>query len=238
MKRRCLILAALLFSLQITGCGIVNLTNQENSVIAEYIALILLKHDKNYEPTLSYEAEIEPEELEEKEKDKQSETEPEPEEQQTEPKETENNEKPEPQETGDSNAAISDVFKKGISLKAIDVSFYQSYPKNKRGVLPVEAGKGNTICVVSLKVANKDSSAVKCNFMENERSYELQVNGKTTYHAVQSLLVNDIQYLDETIKPGKSIQAVITFEIPKSAKNKSMELFVSKGSKTISMKVK
>jgi len=235
MRRKCAVLAALLFSLQTTGCGVINLTSQENSVIAEYIASVLLKHDKNYEPTLQYALEEPEDELEEKPQ-KQEETPKQEQNQETNnPKPTEGTDTQEPEDTV-ANVSVSDVYRKGMGLSVSKVDFYQSYPK-KEGVLPVEASKGNTICVVSLKVKNNSSSDMKCNFLTDERTYALDINGKNTYNAVQSLLVNDIQYLDETIKAGGSYQAVVTFEVPKSAKKKSFNLLITKGSKTAALKV-
>lgn len=231
MRKRCLALAAVVLSLQITGCGAINLTTQERNVIAEYIANILLKHDKTYQPTLQYDFEEE-EDIEEPEQE-----------------ETENNMSIEQEQNTDSSeneieetgqyVDISEVYNKELSVSPMGYSFYQTYPKKTgNAILPIEASSGNTICVVHLKVKNTSSSTKKIDFLLDNYSYQLDANSQRTYNAVQSLLVDDIQYLDVTLKSGKSYEAVVAFEISKKMKKKQLNLLITKGSKTASVILK
>lgn len=232
MRRKCLVMAAVVLSLQITGCGAINLTAQEKNVIAEYIANILLKHDKAYEPTLQYDLEEEDAEEEQVEKEKTT-TETESE-QSAETSETTIKEQSEEERYVD----IASVYSEGVSVSSAGYSFYKEYPKKTAAILPIEASSGNTICVVKLKVKNTTSSRKKVDFLTKNYSYQLEVNSKKTYNAVQSLLVDDIQYLDVTLKPGKSREAIAAFEIPKSARNQQLKLLITKGSKTARLKLK
>lgn len=229
MRKKCLGMAVVLFSLQLTGCGAINLTTQEKNVIAEYIANILLKHDKTYEPTLQYEFEDE-EQTEPEEKPVQKETEQE--ETNTEPEQEVSKETTEKEE---SYLKVSSVYPDGCKVFSRGYSFYQEYPKRTTAILPVEASSGNTICVVKLKVRNDTSAKKKIDFLSANYTYQLKVNSKKTYQAIQSFLVNDIQYLDVSLESGKSSEAVVMFEIPKKMKNKSLQLLITKGSKTAGM---
>lgn len=233
MRKKCLGLAAVLLSLQITGCGAINLTMQEKNVIAEYIANILLKHDKNYEPTLQYDFEEEQEEAAEKP------VQEEPEKEEAEPKRD-----PESESSGkqgkkedqkESYLEVSSVYGNGIRVSPAGYSFYQEYPKKTAAILPVEASAGNTICVVKLNLKNTTSGKKKIDFLSENYTYQLEINSKKIYKALQSFLVDDIQYLDVTLKPGKSCEAVVMFEIPKKMKKKSLQMLITKGSKTAAM---
>jgi hypothetical protein len=241
MRKKCLAAAAIaVLSLQVTGCGAINLTTQERNVIAEYIANILLKHDKTYEPTLQYTTEEEvkeetkaKEETKEEKKTKTKKT------AKTETTQTETDSTDaENTDSEESYVSLSSIYNSGLKVSSSGCSFYQTYPKNQKAVLPIEASSGNTICVVKLKVKNTTSSAKKINFIKNSASYRLEVNDGDTYSAEPSLLINDIQYLDVTLKSGGSYDAVVAFEVPKSAKKKSMNLLITKNSKTASMKIK
>ncbi len=234
MKKKYLAIAIAVLSLQVTGCGAINLTAQERNVIAEYIANILLKHDKTYEPTLQYAVEVKEEEEKEKEEAKDQNQEKE------DNKAGNGKNKNEAQGKnpgGTKDDSASDVYKSGIKVSCSGCSFYQTYPKNEKAILPLEASAGNTICVVSMKIKNTASSVKKIDFLTDNYFYQAEV-GKKTYQAIQSLLINDIQYLDVSLKAGESYDAVVAFEIPKTAKNKKMNLFIKKGSKSTALKIK
>lgn len=230
MRKRCLSLAVILFSLQITGCGGINLTTQEKNVIAEYIAGILLKHDKTYEPTLQYNLKEENTEQPAKEETKDKEEIEEKDNQ----SETDNNssKKPSKNTEGKEEYTISSVYNKSLNVSSAGYSFYQRYPKKVDAILPVEASSGNTICVVRLKVKNTSSSSKKIDFLMDNYSYQLKVGSNKTYNAIQSVLVDDIQYLETTLGAGKSKEAMVAFEIPKKLKNKKLNLLITKDSKT------
>lgn len=239
MRKRCLALAVILFSLQITGCGAINLTTQEKNVIAEYIASILLKHDETYEPTLQYN--LEEEENTEQPAKEETKDKEEPEEK-TDNKQEENNNSSEKTqgdtETKENYADISSVYNKALSVSSTGYSFYQRYPKEVNAVLPIEASAGNTICIVRLKVKNTSSSSKKIDFLMSNYSYQLKTGSEKTYNAVQSVLVDDIQYLETTLGAGKSREAMVAFEIPKKLKNKKLNLLITKGSKTANIALK
>lgn len=230
MRKKCLGLAAVLLSLQITGCGAINLTMQEKNVIAEYIANILLKHDKNYEPTLQYDFEEKQEEAAEKPVQEEPEKE-----EAAEPEQESSGKQGKKEDQKESYLDVSSVYRNGIRVSSAGYSFYQEYPKKTAAILPVEASAGNTICVVKLNLKNTTSGKKKIDFLSENYTYQLQVNSKNTYKALQSFLVDDIQYLDVALKPGKSCEAVVMFEIPKKMKNKSLQMLITKGSKTAAM---
>lgn len=231
-------LAMVLFSLQITGCGAINLTTQEKNVIAEYIANVLLKHDKTYEPTFQYDLEEE-EDIEEPEEKPAEETPNEEEEENDNIAQKGQDTKPsKKKDNKEEYAAISTIYQSGLKVSSSGCSFYKTYPEKVNAILPIEAASGNTICVAKLKIKNSSASSKKLNFLEENYSYQLEVDGKKTYNAVQSLLVDDIQYLDVSLKAGKSCQAIVAFEIPAKAKTKPLKLLVTNDSKKAALKLK
>lgn len=233
MRRKCLAIVAMMLSLQMTGCGTIHLTTQEKNVIAEYIANILLKHDMTYEPTLQYDfQEDDTEEKPVKEEIKKE----------TDVKtgqDTDTFESTTKEQSGKEDGTdMSSFYPDGVSVSSDGYSFYQEYPKKTNAILPIEASSGNTICVVKLKIKNTTSSRKRINFLMKNYSYQLEVDSGKTYSSVQSLLTDDIQYLDVTLKPGKSHEAIAVFEIPKSARNKKLKLLITKGSKVAGLKLK
>lgn len=101
----------------------------------------------------------------------------------------------------------------------------------------VEAKSGNQLVILEFKIKNNSSKKQTVNLVRSGISYELKI-GNNTYYPILSIVSNDIQYLKSTIAPGKSKNAVLIFEIPKKTKVNNTTLTVTNIDNVSQVKVK
>lgn len=138
----------------LSGCGSskVELTNEQNDMIAEYIAGALLRYDMRYEEELVYTFD---EEIEDPEAAERPET-PAPVETEVPPVETEA-----PGQSGETTApevtysGLNDVMKlDGLEVAYKGGGFYNSYPEENSDYFVIEPGVSNQLLVAEFELSN------------------------------------------------------------------------------------
>lgn len=71
-----------------------------------------------------------------------------------------------------------------------------------------------------------------------EIQYQLDTNIGTVYKPSFALLENNLQYIKMNIRAGEKIPAVLIYEVPKDTDLSYINLKVSRGSKTKTIKIK
>lgn len=69
-------------------------------------------------------------------------------------------------------------------------------------------------------------------------SYQLDVNVGTIYKPLLTLLKNDLQYFDITLKPGQSEKALLVFEISKDRDAANINLLISRENRSKIIEIK
>lgn len=227
MKRMRFGVLLLLAACVLSGCGKseVELTNEQNDMIAEYIAGALLRYDMQYEEKLLYtsaEDEIEPED----------EKTPLPAE--TEPPVSEPVEGLEPED--DYTGQIEEVSYTGlnetIGLDGVEIAykdsdFYSSYPKKENDYFVIEAGVSKKLMVARFQLTNTSDETKKVDLSDAGISYLLKL-GENEYKPLLTALPDDLRYLTTEIKAGKKKTVVVVFEVPKDASLREAEMIVSR----------
>ncbi|MDE6635244.1 MAG: hypothetical protein K2K09_01380 [Lachnospiraceae bacterium] len=229
-KRNVAVMGIMMAAIYLTGCSssIVALNDDENKVVARYIADKLLQNDINYKKTeLVY---IEPtqapqEEVPETPAPVQPTDAPVP----TEAPVTDNPDTSgEPSDEGDIIRDWSKFFTTdewSITYSSYDT--YKTYPE-KSDVYSINASEGNQLLVLFFDVKNLTDKKIKVNLSDYKLDYKLYI-GDAGYNPQIAVLENGgLMYLKASIPAGKTEKAELVFEVPKDIKFADMRLDVVK----------
>lgn len=230
MKKLYTISILVMVLLLVTGCstGGYPLTQEESDAIAQYSAHLLLKYSKNniytdklmdkkdYEetlvtpkpteaatPTPKPTATIAPTEIPEDENDESTPT----------PLPTEEPAKPTESVVVEDNKldSLSEIFGNDYDVTYVKHYIGESFSENS--FLTLSAPEGKQLCIVTLNIKNNSKKTSRIKAENIKVAYMLYNGSKLTDTAELSLLSNDIQFLDDDIEAGKSMEAVILFYI-------------------------
>ena len=256
MKKKLTVLAlAVALTMNLTACdvGDTGLTEGELKQVAEYAAKLVLRHTRNYEPSLQEELEVRenPGAVKEdfgmagqtssnmsnmsgssSEKDMDN---------------SNNSETGENDEGGqsaisetngdsDTVTALNDIYgEAGFEVVYGGAGEYSRYPKNE-GYFSLVASDNMKLYVVEFSIRNKTDKKRK--FSQGDGIvYNLTFDGKNYYKPSLTLLENDMQSLDVTIGGRKSHNGVIVFNVPMSEDKNKAKLKVLNGNKSYTLNV-
>ena len=228
MRKRLLALGmAVVFALGCTGCGSdITLTNEQNELIAEYIAGVLLKYSNEYYYNYSKVNRV-------ASNSSSSQTTAPLQSQAASPEQTAINNKPEqttvngqttaPTTPGDNGGPSSDVF--GMLAKTLDssnitVSFSKcvicnEYPEGDLVTVPSTSGK--KILAVEMNVTNNSPSAVTLSGRGKGIVMQIKVNDAYDYSQMGTILNYDVANMTSfKVDAGGTQKAVALFMIPDS----------------------
>lgn len=217
------LLVATLAALLLTGCGVVELSEKEEDLIATYSAGVLLNDCTRYKDRLIIHPE-EPLASKEPVQGGQAET-PVPEEtvapvSEPQPEvEKDSGEESEPEETKVPLIPLNDLYKlKGVSITYTGYEFCKEYPK-KSDSFQVSASEDEILLVVKFKVKNQSNAMKKIDLINRTISYELSADD-SKYNPTISVLENGgLNFLSTSIKAGKEEEAVIIYAVPKKVRD-------------------
>lgn len=254
MKRKFAILAlAAILVTDLTACDVGNtgLSEGELKQVAEYAAKLVLKHTRNYEPTLQEELEVKENPGVIKENfdvaGKESASSSDIASSSTDNKAASAENKDDNEEDNssvinetngedDTAATLNDVYgTDGFEVVYGGAGEYSRYPKNE-GYFSLVAADGMKLYVVEFSIRNKTSKSKK--FSQRDGVvYNLTFDGETYYKPNLTLLENDMQSLNISIRGNKSSKGVVVFNVPKNKDKNKAKLKVEKGSKSYTLNV-
>ncbi len=91
--------------------------------------------------------------------------------------------------------------------------------------------EGNQLLVVSFRAANISEKKSRLNLNDPSIVFRMIVDEKTSSKPLLSLLENDLQYMDVTLKAGESENGLLIFEVPKETDMSNIYLSIKKGDK-------
>lgn len=228
MKRKGLVALMLIITLLSTGCNVsqTELTKEENDMIAEYVAGVLLRYDLRYQHKLIYETEEE-----------STVESPSPDTGMTPGPTTEPTEQPDtsidtpddaqPQQEYQTLAQIYE--NKDCTVEYISVKEYTSYPKtSEQSYFRLKATDNNKLLVLTFKITNKSEEKNTFSLIDSGIAYRLEDSQGYTEKPLLTALTNDLQYLDIEAASGESKNAVVVFEIPENADKSGYTLYVTR----------
>ena len=201
-----------------SGCTqVIDLTEDETRLVAEYAADLLFSYDRGYNDRLK---EGEEEHLEEAstQEDAQSETTTEvvtEEEESTQGSESQTTEVTTVQGTSQDIAEIAGV--QGTSITYKDYEIVDQYPTgdNANEAVQVDAPEGSRLLVVHFVVKAVSDQPVDVSLMDQPIDYKLLCNDTLAAKPMLTILTNDLTTLETTATPGQDSDAVLIFQISK-----------------------
>lgn len=201
----------------LSGCAKkVDLTEDEQNLVAEYAAQVVLKHDKNYNGKLK---EIDTEEATSKNKETATNNVIVNTEQGTEP---------------NSNIdlkSLSDAF--GFGALTVNYTGYQvldTYPDTSDVAFVLKSKADTRLLILKFNVSNQTENAVDVPMMSFDTTIKSTINGSESYSALVTLLMDGLNTFSGTVAAGETKELVLAFETPNSDENSinSLQLKVSK----------
>lgn len=211
----------------LAGCAKkVELTEEEQDLVAEYAAQIVLKHDKNYNSKLK---EVETEEtVKEDSSDKPSDI--------TDDNNIETVSDDNIHTDNANNAAsLSDAF--GFTGLTIEYTGYQvvdSYPQTSDMAFVLNPTGDMKLLILKFNVKNNTDSTVDVNMMPVETVLKSVVNDNSKYNALVTLLMDGLNTFSGPVNAGESQELVLAFHTPfqDDGSIESLSLQVSKDGST------
>lgn len=215
--RKKLIALALAVAISATGCGVVDLSDENKNIIAEYMAGEILKYNKDYSGTIEYDRSV-------------LEPTPEPTVAPNKPAAT-----PKPLDQGDSQdpavgesddgtgetnteVSLSELYgTTGIKVKHTTYTSGKSYGSDYS---TIAANPGKKLIVVYFNIKNTSSKTTRLNLSDKSVTYELYKNDKSYGEPLLTIAKGDMQYFNEKLKSGQNRQGVLIFETDSSFKAK------------------
>ena len=238
----CLLSTILAFSM--IGCGLVpslDLTEDEEKVIAEYAAGLLLKHDRHYKGGLteiSEEEEVDDglgfvvnqETLIPELEDETSEEGPNP----------EFDENLTANEMSDVNQVeYSDLsISQAIGLDNFDIVYksyevHDIYPEEESTdmVFSMQAPSGMELIVLKFAVTNNSADRALCDVLNKSVSFRLLINESERVNADKTILLNDLGSFSEEVEGYGMTEGVLVFEVAQGSSQtiSSLDLVVKNG---------
>ncbi len=209
----CIAMAMLTMSL-LTGCGAgIELSDEENAMVAEYMAAALLKYDVHYEDELIYaEAAETPKDefvpVDSVEEDLQSNT------------NVEDTDSSDDNITGEIAASmtLNDIFKsKKYKVSYLGMEEHETYKEAGNDYFIVEAPTGCKLAVVQFTIENISNEDITVSLADKGLTYELVLGENTVKKPLLTALMGDLQYYNETISKEEAKVGVIVFAVEKDA---------------------
>lgn len=247
MKKTIIITLSIILAFGLSGCSLIpslNLTESEQSIIAEYAAGLLLKYDKNYSGAIRkieeddsgvmvYEEEETPiyeESFEEEEYNEFADPEFSEElmaEDQSEQKD----------ESEYSDISISDAIGlDGFTVMYKNYEVHNIYPEEESDelVFSLQAQEGMELLVLDFGITNDGADKKLCDVLNSETSYRIIINDSEVVQANKTILLNDLSAYYEEIEGYGMANAVLVCEVAEGTSQNisKLDLRIKKGDET------
>lgn len=241
MKRLILSLLIIISLMAFSGCVNKLETSQEQTdALAEYMAGLLLKYDANYDRALrpvqaavEDSADKQTDIIEDKEKNDNADTTD-----ASDNKSDVNANKDDRKET-DSDKQMAYSLTEVIGQADFDISYLDYkladiYPENyNKTYFFVEADEGKQLLVIRFNIKNASQENKNLTLSDAEIKYQLEMAGSRIDKPWFTVLENDLQYIDITMEPEAATEAVLIYQISKTADTTNMKLLVTNGDKKL-----
>ena len=226
-----------------TGCGqVIDLTDEENHLIAEYAAELLLKYDRNYDTRYN------PDELEDTTEtmtETDATTEATTEVVSTTEAATTEQDAPADGQTTQAQPVTDEAVKEDIgatvdsdfdiaafvgeSRISVRYAYYMvvdSYPSYDQDGMYIEgqAPEGYKLLVLKFEVENKTNEEQAVDLYNKDVNYNIVVDNSRTTKQMLTILADDLYTYDKTIQASSREEAVLLYTVSDSVANKWTDL--------------
>lgn len=208
-KKLMVMISAMISIMFLSSCESLDYTEEEEDIIANYAANLVLKHDVKYKYNYVTDLENETETTPVYNEVVENET-------------TAGNVNHEGQggQSGISNGgtveSISQAFElpDGIQADYVDYSVVSSYPSDNSGnnVFVMKAVENSNLLVVKFRLTNQTAQDISVNLMSNGKKYKGILNESKKYNAQLTLLLDALNTYEGVISAGESRELVLVFQ--------------------------
>lgn len=219
----------------VTACGneIPEMNEQENAMVSEYAANLLLKYSSSYESRLVDTSK--PPEGEEKNTqtpeavaDDMSDSLPQEAGDDVSGQDAQLQETSEQQEPVGLEETPAMTIAKVLGLEGVEVEYTgfrlcDSYPEKGSSeedlFFAMNAAEGSKLLVLDLNVVNQTAENMACNTLAIPAKYRVILNGEHTQNVLVTMLLDDFSAMDVQLAPQESIHAVLVAELTQERAN-------------------
>lgn len=232
MRKKTLLVVFCVCIFGLTGCeSAVSLTDNEENVIAEYLAGVLLARDENYDQAL-----IEPTPTPIPTAVPTQAVTATPEAEKTTEQQAASNGS---SQSGNQQANADFTQVVGIDGLKIEYNGYEVSDSYESGdSYRLDANSNKSLFVVKFVIENTKDKALNLNLGKYNINYQLDLDAKKTIRPLLTYLDNDMRYLDVKIDANSKMETVIVFEVDKKLKYETANVVISKEDQTAIIKVK
>ena len=232
MQKRSIMLVLLTAMMVVlSGCTqVIDLSDEQTTLIAEYAADLLLQHDWNYNDKLE-EGNIVAQEMQAESTEETVEIT----EESTEADSTEEVSDKETEEVSENTTEAtvvgteSDIAKvinlEGAKISYKDYIITQQYPSEEElDSVYLDASEGYQLLVLRFTVSNTTKEDLKVSLIDEALDYRIVCNGGYGATPMLTMLMNDLGTLEITLEPEQTQEAVLLFQISDDMKDKLEEI--------------
>ncbi len=211
------LIAAAVLPMAACGSSMPELTEEQNRLIVEYAAGLLLKYDENYHGRI-VEIEEEPAPVEEPETAVEEPAAEEPEEQEA-AEAVENPQAPDEVQMGEEIAekSIEEFYGiEGVTIAYTGYEIKDTYPEVTEDNLffAMNASAGAKLLVFSFDVTNVSGQDLNLDMAAYDTKFKISINGESPKYILTTMLLDDLASFTGTIPAGASEKLVLVSEIP------------------------
>lgn len=208
-KKFLIMMSAMMSVVFLSSCESLDYTEEEEDIIANYAANLVLKHDVRYKYNYVTDLENETETTSFLQEAVENET----------TQENVNNEGQGVQSgvgNGDIFENISQAFElpEGIQTDYVDYSVVSSYPSDnsENNVFVMKAVENSNLLIVKFRLMNQTSQDISVNLMSNGKKYKGILNENKKYNAQLTLLLDALNTYEGVISAGEGKELVLVFQ--------------------------
>ena len=234
MRKKAICVSTLILAVSATACGnkIPDMSSQQEELVVEYAADVLLKHSKNYDSKLVELSEVR--EAEAREAAMQQAIR-----EYTRQEEQAEQEKAEMESSTDDVEVIDNTGEASVQNAASIEDFLQldsvkfTYKGYETGSLYPEQGEelffvmnateGNQLLILKFQAENLSDAENALDIAQTQTRFRILVNGAQK-NALTTMLLNDLAYYQGTLAPNDSQELVLICEVPEGEEIESLSL--------------
>ena len=244
------LLSVTLTAITLSGCALApvpDMTEEQEKLVAEYAAGLLLKYDQSYDNQI-----MTPEQLEkakereriQKERDEKTRILAEQYLEKTKAAENKESKKKSSKKSDDSNkeenkvpeAITASSIGTFLGTEGLEISYdgfktVKSYPETGNNVFSVDAANGNELVVANIKVSNQSSDAIDIDMFSRGVVFYLDLADGSKIPCCSTLLLDDFSIYKDQINAGTSVGTILLFETAQGVSLEGASIGILDGTK-------
>lgn len=237
------------------GCAletVPDMTAEQEKLVSEYAAGLLLKYDDSFENGVLSEEQLEKAKEEERiQRERDERTRQLAQEYLEKTKAAENKNKKssgkEDNRGAEETAEINEVIDRNglagfLGLDGLAMSYEgfktaKSYPESGNNVFSVDAANGRELVLVNIKIKNTTSGTLDIDMFNSRVNFNLKLNDGSIIPSSSTLLLDDFSIYKDSLAAGASVDTILLFEANESADLNSASVEIVAGDKKGNMQI-